>query len=64
MKKASTKLVVRSETLRVIASIELTHAVGGDPRETGAVCTAPAVVDSGTQQCPGPAVVAVTSVCG
>jgi hypothetical protein len=50
MKKASTKLVVRRETLRALASIELAQAIGGDTaegvaRETGAAtCPAPAVV--------------------
>jgi hypothetical protein len=64
MKKVTIKLVVRRETLRVLASVELAHAVGGDARETGAAtCPAPAVVDSGAATCPAPAVVA-TAACG
>jgi hypothetical protein len=39
MKKTTPKLVLRRETLRALASIELTHAAGGGdaalPRESG-----------------------------
>jgi len=62
MKKGIIKLVVRRETLRVLASVELAHVVGGDARETGAAtCPAPAVIDLGAQQCPAPAVVATAA---
>jgi hypothetical protein len=51
MKKPTRKLVVRRETLRVLAAMDLTHAVGGDGgdgaviAETGkAMCTAIAVL--------------------
>jgi len=42
MKRSPPRLQLRRETLRVLASIELTRVVGGDPAlpaDTGAVCT-------------------------
>jgi hypothetical protein len=38
MKKTPTKLVLRSQTVRVLTNLDLTHAVGG--------------LDSGNPQCP------------
>lgn len=59
MKKASRKLVLRSETLRTLANMKLARAVGG--AESPAVAVAAA--DSGDFHCPAVAVVA-TSACG
>jgi hypothetical protein len=49
MKKPNRKLVVRRETLRVIASGEFAHVVGGN--DVGLLS------QSGAAQCPAPAVV-------
>lgn len=41
---ASQKLVIRRDTIRQIAAVELARAVGGDPAlafETGATCVTP-----------------------
>jgi hypothetical protein len=56
MKKLTlTKLMVRRETIRTLASTELVHAVGGDPAalvDSGKeMC--PNQVDSGKEMCPG-----------
>ena len=61
MKKASRKLVLRSETLRTLANMELAHAVGGVV-ETGAKQCPVAAADSGDFRCPG--AVAATAGCG
>ena len=48
MKKSKTpKLVVRRETLRALARVELTHAVGGDAAQ---------LVESGAATCPAPGI--------
>jgi len=48
MKKAKIpKLVVRRETLRAIARVELTHAVGGDAAQ---------LVETGAATCPAPGI--------
>jgi len=54
MKKASRKLVLRSETLRTLANMELARAVGG---------VEAVAVDSGRIQCPALQAVA-TAACG
>jgi hypothetical protein len=38
MKKPIRKLAARSETIRALATVKLTRVLGGDPRDTGAVC--------------------------
>lgn len=56
MKKASRKLVLRSETVRTLANIELARAVGGF--DSGKVqCPVVLARDSGDVQCPLRAVV-------
>ena len=67
MKKTARKLVLRSETLRLLADIDLSRVMGGgDSRNgqclgvvetTGAVCTTTAAVDSGAVACTTTAVV-------
>lgn len=48
-KKTPRKLVLRSQTLRMLADIELTHAVGGLD-SSNAPC--PAAADTGAAACP------------
>lgn len=61
MKKASRKLVLRSETVRTLANLELARAVGGV--DSAAFQCPAAVADSGRIQCPAQAAV-VTATCG
>jgi hypothetical protein len=62
MKKTPQKLVLRSETLRTLANMDLARAVGGF--DSGDVqCPHQAVVDSGDKACPTGAAVAATTVC-
>ena len=61
MKKTSRKLVLRSQTLRVLADIDLTRAVGG--LDSGNM-QCPAAVDSGAAVCPTwPTAAAATAAC-
>jgi hypothetical protein len=61
MKKTSRKLVLRSQTLRVLHNVDLARAVGGlDPSDG----TSPAAVDSGAAACPtGHAAAVATAAC-
>jgi hypothetical protein len=62
MKKTPRKLVLRSETLRTLADLDLSRAVGG--LDSGvATCPNRDVVDSGPAVCEAPAIVAATAVC-
>jgi hypothetical protein len=48
MKKAKIpKLVVRSETLRALALVELTHVIGGDAAQ---------LIETGAATCPAPGI--------
>jgi len=51
MKRSPSKLTLRRETLRALASVDLTRAAGGDaalPYETGAaMCTNALLVETG-----------------
>ena len=49
MKKIPRKLVLRSQTLRVLADIDLTRAVGGLDSQN---VQCPAVADTGAALCP------------
>jgi hypothetical protein len=49
MKKASRNLVLRSETLRTLANMDLSHVAGGD--DSGAK-QCPAPFETGAKQCP------------
>ena len=61
MKKTSRKLVLRSQTLRVLHNVDLTRAVGGLDFSNG-MC--PALADSGAAACPtGYAAVVATVAC-
>jgi len=61
MKKTPKKLVLRSETLRTLAKLDLARAIGG-VNSGAAPC--PAVFDSGRVNCTeGPAVVIATVAC-
>jgi len=55
MKKTARKLVLRSETLRTLANMDLAR-VGGGFDSTAAQCLYQAVVDSGAAVCDTPAV--------
>jgi hypothetical protein len=60
MKKASRNLVLRSETLRTLANMELARAVGG--ADSGdKQCPAAVAADSGAFQCPYTAAVATAA---
>jgi hypothetical protein len=62
MKKTPRRLVLRSETLRTLANLDLARAVGGI--DSGAAPCA-AVSQSGDKQCTGgAAVVIATAACG
>ena len=50
MKKTPRKLVLRSQTLRVLANIDLARAVGGLDSDN---VQSPAVVNTGDKACPG-----------
>jgi hypothetical protein len=61
MKKTSRKLVLRSQTLRVLDNIDLAHAVGG--LDSGDV-RCPVVADSSPAVCPtGHAAAVATATC-
>lgn len=60
MKKTSRKLVLRSQTLRVLADIDLTRAVGGLDSANGQ-CAAAA--DSGAAACTTTIAAAATVAC-
>jgi hypothetical protein len=61
MKKTLRKLVLRSETLRTLANMDLARAVGGV--DSGAE-QCPVAFDSGPRNCESPAVVIATAACG
>lgn len=61
MKKASRNLVLRSETLRDLSSMDLARAVGGF-QSADKPCRLVVVYQTGDHQCPTPAVTTVT--CG
>ena len=54
MKKTRQKLVLRSETLRALANVDLARAVGGFDTDR-------AVVDTGDKACPTGVAVAATT---
>lgn len=59
MKRTSRKLVLRSQTLRVLHNVDLTRAVGGI--DSG---ISPVVADSGAAECPtGHAAAVATAAC-
>jgi len=60
MKKTPQKLVLRRETLRMLANVDLSRAVGGDSGDVQ--CSHQAVVDSGDKACPTGGAVAATTV--
>jgi hypothetical protein len=60
MKKTPQKLVLRRETLRTLAKLDLARAVGGV--DSGAA-PCPAVFDSGRVNCPTWAAVVATAAC-
>lgn len=60
MKKTSRKLVLRGQTLRVLADIDLTRAVGGLDSANG---QCPAVADSGGAACTTTIAAAATAAC-
>ena len=60
MKKTPRKLVLRSETLRALANIHLSRAVGG--AESGAK-PCPVAFDTGAAACQTDAVVTATVAC-
>jgi hypothetical protein len=60
MKKTSRKLVLRSQTLRVLADIDLTRAVGGFDSGNG---QCQAAVDSGAAACTTTLAAAATAAC-
>jgi len=62
MKKTSRKLVLRSETLRALANMDLARVVGGFDSGTK-VCESPAGFDTGAGACEGPAVIIATTAC-
>jgi hypothetical protein len=62
MKKASRKLVLRSETVRTLANVDLARAIGGID-SAGFQRVAAAEADSGRTQCPAMPAVA-TAACG
>ena len=53
MKRTPRKLVLRSETLRTLANMDLMLAVGGN--DSGAE-PCPALLDTGDKACEGPAI--------
>ena len=59
MKKTPRKLVLRSQTLRVLHNVDLTRAVGG--LDSG-VAACPAAADSGPAVCPTGHAAAVATV--
>ena len=61
MKKTPRKLLLRSQTLRVLANTDLSRAMGGVD-SVGAMC--PAVVDSGDVACPTTVAAVATAACG
>jgi len=60
MKKPSRKLVLRRETLRTLANMDLTRAVGGIG--SGAE-PCPALIDTGDKACPTGVAVVATMAC-
>ena len=61
MKKTPRKLLLRSQTLRVLANTDLSRAMGGVD-SAGARCSA--VVDSGDVACPTTVAAVATGACG
>jgi hypothetical protein len=62
MKKTSRKLVLRSQTLRVLHDVDLTRAVGG--LDSGdAICPTGHAADSGPAICPTGHAAAATVAC-
>jgi hypothetical protein len=61
MKKPPRKLVLRTQTLRTLANIDLAFAVGG--LDSGNV-RCPALADSGRVDCPTWAAILATMACG
>jgi len=63
MKKTPRRLVLRSETLRTLANLDLARAVGGVD-SGAATCPHQAIVDSGDKACTeGAVVVIATAAC-
>ena len=62
MKKTARKLVLRSETLRTLADLDLSRAVGGFD-SAAAPCPHQGVVDSGAAVCDTPALVNAIATC-
>jgi hypothetical protein len=63
MKKTPRKLVLRSETLRMLAKLDLARAIGGF--DSGAqACEGPVVFESGAAQCDAPRLAIATAACG
>jgi len=60
MKKTPRRLVMRSETLRTLATMDLARAVGGV--DSGAAPCA-AIYDTGRVACPSDAAVIATAAC-
>jgi hypothetical protein len=60
MKKTSRKLVLRSQTLRVLADIDLTRAAGGLDSAKG---QCPIAADSGAAACTTTIAAAATAAC-
>ena len=60
MKKTPRRLVLRSETLRTLANMDLARAVGGV--DSGAAPCA-AIYDTGLKNCPSWAAVVATAAC-
>lgn len=60
MKKTSRKLVLRSQTLRVLADIDLTRAAGGLDSANG---QCPAAADSGAAACTTTIAAVATAAC-
>lgn len=53
MKKTPRRLVLRSETLRALANVDLSVVLGGDSGDVQCPNQLRALVDSGDVQCPG-----------
>jgi hypothetical protein len=62
MKKTPRKLVLRSETLRTLANMDLARAIGGF-ESAAAQCAHQGVIDSGAAVCDTPAVNIATAAC-
>jgi hypothetical protein len=63
MKKTPRRLVLRRETLRTLANMDLARAVGGVDSGV-ATCPNGALVDTGDKACSTGAAVVATTACG